>query len=59
MMVTMQGPIGVPHLLAALGLSMLVFKPKWKASIEAGPRSALLAALFVVGVFALALATGR
>jgi hypothetical protein len=28
LIVTMQSHIGVPHLLAALGLSMLVFKPK-------------------------------
>jgi hypothetical protein len=53
MIVTMQGHIGVPHFLAALGLSMLVFKPKWKACIEAGPRSMLFAALFVIGIFAL------
>ena len=59
MIVTMQGNIGVPHLLAALGLSMLVFKPKWKACIEAGSRSMLFATLFVIGVFALVIVSGR
>jgi hypothetical protein len=58
MIVTMQGHIGVPHFLAALGLSMLVFKPKWKACIEAGPRSMLFAALFVIGIFALVIVKG-
>jgi hypothetical protein len=59
MIVTMQGNIGVPHLLGALGLSILVFKPKWKACIEAGPRSMLPAALFVIGVSVLVIVSGR
>jgi hypothetical protein len=61
MIVTLQGHIGIgaPPLLAVLGLSMLLFKPKWKACIEAGPRSMLFAALFVIGVFALVVVSGR
>lgn len=65
MIVSMQAHIGVPHPLtvrqtaAVLGLSMLVFKPKWKACIEAGSRSTLFAALLAVGMFALAIVGGR
>ena len=59
MIVTVQGHLGVPHLLAALGLSTLLFKAKWKACMEAGPRSILVAALFVVGVFTLVVVSGR
>jgi hypothetical protein len=55
MIVVMQGHIGVPELLASFGLPMLVFKPEWKAAIEAGPRSMLrprcLLWLFVTGAF--------
>jgi hypothetical protein len=59
LLLTMQGQIGVPHLLAVLGLSMLFFKPKWKACIEAGPLSMLVAAVFVIGAFALFIVSGR
>ncbi|HLK63222.1 MAG TPA: hypothetical protein VKU19_07265 [Bryobacteraceae bacterium] len=55
----MQGHIGVPHLLATLGLSILVFKPKWKACIQAGPRSMLFAAFFVIGASVLVIMSGR
>ena len=59
MIVTMQGHFGVPHSFAALGLSMLVFKPKWMAVIKAGPLSMLFAVLFVIGAFACVFASGR
>ncbi len=56
-MVTMASHIGVP--LAALGLSMLVFQPKWKACLEGGPRSILFGAVLAIGLFALSMVSGR
>jgi hypothetical protein len=57
MIVLVRSHIGIRILdvLAALGLSILLFKPKWKACIEAGPRSWLSAAALVIGLLALAI----
>ena len=52
MIVTVQGHFGAPQILSALGASMLVFKPKWQARVEAGRRLALIciaAILFLAG----------
>jgi hypothetical protein len=48
--VIVQGHIGAPLILFALGASMLVFKPKWQARVATGPWSALfcMAAILVL-----------
>lgn len=48
----MHGITGTP-LIAALGLSMLLFKPEWQERIRLGPRSATvytLAILILIGI---------
>ena len=57
MIIVMRSHIGIPELLAVMGLSILVFKPKWEACIKAGPRSMLFAAALIIGLFALAIVT--
>jgi hypothetical protein len=55
--VIVQGHIGAPQILFALGASMLVFKPKWQARVAAGPWSALIcmaAILILIGFIGLA-----
>jgi hypothetical protein len=41
MIIVMRSQLGIPELLAVLGLSIVVFKPNWEACIKAGPRSML------------------
>ena len=43
----MHDPIGA-QILSALGLSMLVFKPKWEALFEANPRLFAICALSIL-----------
>lgn len=45
----MGSHIGIPEILAIWGLAILVFKPRWKTFIEAGPRSWLFAAVCGIG----------
>jgi hypothetical protein len=45
--------IPAPPLVVALGLSMLLFRPKWQERIKLGPRSAMswtLAILILIGI---------
>jgi hypothetical protein len=52
MIETMQSQLGAPDLLAALGASMMIFRPEWRARVEAGPRSALFAVVLIIGLLA-------
>ncbi len=52
-MIIVMRSLGILELLAALGLSIVVFEAKWRACIKAGPRSMLFAAVLVIGLSAL------